>query len=151
MAEFWRSKNFKSLAEIWDEKLKEAGFLDAEIELKTERTLRQKASNCYRHASEVERDLRQQYFTQVGYFANNTDLLNGEKDLGLFAYALFPNELEKLVMVRHSEGATIREIVDEITLKGMTRDRKTIRHIIRRWQMKWGIRSWTLRQMNLKK
>lgn len=155
MAEFWKTKQFKSLLNQWNKKLEQSGFEDAEIELKHDRALRQRATNSYRQANQLERDSRLNYFRQISYFANNTSIVNGESGLSLFEYACFPNELEKIVMIRHSEGAAIKEIIDE--LKNILQDvgdesrRKTVRFIIRKWQMKWGIRSWSLKQLNLKK
>lgn len=136
MGEFWRTKNFKFLSKTWSQKLEQSGFVDCEIDLKEGRVLRQRATNVYRQASESERESRLEYYSFLGYLAHNT---------------LFPNDLEKLVMIRHSEGATIKEIVIEINKLGIFRDRKTIRFIIRRWQTKWGVKNWSLREMNLKK
>jgi len=136
MEQFWKKKGFKNLARSWNKILAESGFDDAEVELKDDRALKQRASNSYRQASQLERESKFEYYTFLGHLAFNT---------------VFPTELERLVMTRHSEGATIKEIVEEINLRGISRDRKTIRYIIRRWQMKWGVKTWTLRQMNLKK
>lgn len=138
MEQFWRKKNFKDIYKEWNKKLKDSGFEDVEEDskdTKEERLLKQKSTNAYRQASELERESRLDYFCFVGYLAHNT---------------VFPTDLEKLVMIRHSEGAMIKNIVDEIASRGISRDRKTIRHIIRRWQTKWGIKSWSLREMNLK-
>lgn len=136
MAHFWRTKGFKQLSGHWNKKLEATGFCDAEIELKGDRALRQRATNSYRQATQLERDSRIEYYSFLGHLANNT---------------IFPNELERTIMLRHSEGAQIKEIVKEINAKGIARERKTVKYIIRRWQNKWGIRSWSLRQMNLKK
>lgn len=130
--DFWRTRRFKILSHEWNIRLKSSGFEDAEIELKQERALKQRATNCYRQASQLERDSRLEYYSFLGHLAHNT---------------LFPNDLERYIMVRHSEGATIKEIEEEIQI----RERKTIRYIIRRWQTKWGIRTWSLQEMNLKK
>lgn len=134
--EFWRSRNFRQLAKTWNQKLEEVGFIDSEIDLKGDRSLRQRATNAYRQASELERESRLGYYRLLGYLANNEQ---------------FQNALEELVMQRHADGASIKEIVNEVKQSGLSRDRKTIRHIIRRWQMKWGVKTWSLRQMNLKK
>ena len=136
MEQFWRRKTFKVTLQIWNKKLEKSGFIDAEVELKGDRALKQRATNSYRQASELERDTRLEYYCFLGYLANNT---------------IFPNELEKFIMLKHADGHTIREIVDMARLNGISVFRKTVMHIIRRWQMKWGIRSWSLRQMNLKK
>lgn len=136
MAEFWRTRQFKALSKVWDYKLEQTGFKDVEIEIKGDRALKQKATNCYRQASQLERESRLEYYCFLGYLVHNTQ---------------FENEIDKLVMFKHSEGATIKEIVEVIKATGNRRDRRTIRFIIRRWQAKWGIKSWTLQQMNLKK
>jgi len=134
--EFWKAKKFKELNTEWNKKLKESGFEDLEVETKGERLLKQRAANSYRQANELERQTRLDYFLLLGYLAHNTK---------------FDSSFDQLVMLRHSEGKTIKEIVDEISKNGISRDRKTIRYIIRRWQMRWGIRNWKLKQMNLKK
>ena len=136
MAEFWRTKVFKVLSKEWNDRLKITGFIDAEIELKNDRALKQRATNSYRQATELERESRLEYYCFLGYLTNNT---------------LFPTELEKHIMVRHADGATIKEIVQEISSRGISRDRKTVRRIIRRWQTKWGIINWSLKEMHLKK
>lgn len=140
MAEFWRTPNFKVLLKTWNSKLKESGFADHELEIKEERVLKQRSTNCYRQADELERESRFEYFSFLGFLANNTE---------------FNNELEKLVMLKHSEGLTIKQIADEIKGilcgVGYESHRKTVRHIIRRWQTKWGVKTWNQKQMNLKK
>lgn len=133
MAEFWKTKAFLILSKEWDKRLKLCGFVDAEVNIKRDRALKQRATNSYRQASELERDTRLDYYRILGYLANNTE---------------FTNDLEKYVMIKHSEGHMIKEIIEGLNF---SRDRRTIRHIIRRWQMKWGIKHWSLRQMNLKK
>ena len=131
--QFWRTKQFQALSKTWELNLKRCGFQDAEVSLKGDRALKQRATNSYRQASELERDTRLEYYRILGQLTNETK---------------FKNELEKKIMVMHADGHTIKEIVEGLHI---SRDRKTIRYIIRRWQMKWGIRNWSLSQMNLKK
>lgn len=133
--EFWKSRQFKILYNSWNQKLKDSQFEDAEIDLKNDRQLKQRATNSYRQATELEREARLEYFLTIGNLANETR---------------FPTALDEYVMLRHSEGASIKEIVAEIRDFSIRRDRKTIRYIIRRWQEIWGIRSWSPHQMNLK-
>lgn len=133
---FWRTRQFKVLSQEWNKKLEQSGFEDAELEVKGDRVLKQRASNCYRQADKLERESRLEYYTFLGYLAHNTK---------------FNNELEKLVMVMYSEGKPYKEILEELNKRGIIRHRTTIEFIIRRWQHKWGIKSWSLKQMNLKK
>lgn len=129
--EFWKTKQFQALSKIWELKLKDSGFIDAESRYGNIKT--REAVSTYGKATPLERETRQEYFRILGKLTNETK---------------FKNELERLVMTLHSEGHTIKDIVERLHI---ARDRKTIRYIIRRWQMKWGIRTWTLGQMNLKK
>lgn len=136
MEQFWRSRKFKVSLQEWNKKLEDIGFEDAEVELKGDRALKQRATNCYKQASELERESRLEYFTFIGHLANNTK---------------FPDEVEEFVMLKHSEGFSIAEIVAELSDINRPRHRHTVGFIIKRWQTKWGVRSWSLRQMNLKK
>lgn len=129
-------KSLKILLKVWNQKLEDSGFEDAEIELKTERRLKQKASNVYRQAHPLEREIKLEYFLRLGFLAHNAN---------------YPNDLEKIIMVNYSEGASIKKIIEEINKNGYSRDRRTIRFIIRRWQTKWKIKIWSPSQMNLKK
>lgn len=133
---FWRTRKFKALSHEWDLRLETSGFIDAEVSLKQDRVLKQRADNCYRQASEIERESRLEYYLFLGHLAHNT---------------VFPNELEKYIMVRYSEGAGIKDIVHEIKARGISRHRETVCHIIRRWQTNWGIKTWSLKQRHLKK
>ncbi len=132
MAEFWRTKQFKVLQITWNKKLEKTGFDDCEVELKTGRALKQRASNAYRQANPLERESRLEYYCFLTHLVQNT---------------IFPSELEKLVMEKHSDGHTIEEIVKKLNEKGIKRHRETISFIIKRWQVTWGLRKWSLKQM----
>ena len=136
MEQFWKSKKFKALYREWNKNLELSGFIDAEIQVAEERTLKQRATNSYRQASPLERETRLNYYCHLGYLAHHT---------------FFGNEIDKYVMIKHSEGATIKQIVEGLAAQGVSRGRLTIRYIIRRWEAHWGIRRWSLKQMNLKR
>ena len=136
MEQFWRTKKFKTLTIIWNKKLEDSGFTDAEIELKGDRALKQRATNSYRQASELERESRLEYYSFLGYLAHNTE---------------FECEIEEFIMIRHSEGAEDKEIVEELKNMGSSKHRQTVSYIIKRWQVKWGVKNWSLRQRNLRK
>lgn len=132
MAEFWRTKSFRILSKVWDNKLKESEFEDIETELKIgERVLKRRANNCFSKADDFKRETTLEYFLFLGHLAHNT---------------LFPNELEKLVMIRHSEGKTYKEISVEVG-----RHRHSVEFIIKRWQTKWGVKRWSLQARGLRK
>jgi hypothetical protein len=133
---FWRTKKFKELNEHWNGILKNSGFVDSEVETKGGMSLKQRSTNAYRQASSLERDSRLEYYLYVGHKAQNTH---------------FDNALEELILKMHAGGSLIKEIADEIKNRNDSLDRRTIRFIIRRWQMRWGIRRWNHRQVGLKK
>lgn len=135
MEQFWRKKTFKVLLTTWNKKLELSGFEDIEEERKGDKTLKQSAVSRFNRWDKWERDSRLEYYSFLGYLINNT---------------IFPNELEKFIMFKHAEGATITEIVRDAKACGLSVFRKTVMHIIRRWQMKWGIGFWSPKQMNLK-
>lgn len=135
MAQFWRRTEFQVLLKTWNKKLEESGFDDHEVELKEDRALKQRASNCYRQATEEERESKLEYYSFLGQLVNETN---------------FPSELERLVLTKFSEGFLIKEIAQELSRNGIKKDRRIIRFIIRRWEKKWGIRAWSIRQMGLK-
>jgi hypothetical protein len=131
MEQFWRKKSFRVLSQEWNKKLECSGFTDVEVELKGDRALKQRATNCYRQANSLERETRLEYYLFLGHLAHNT---------------IFPNDLEKLVMIRYSEGKTYGEIAIEVK-----RHRHSIEFIVKRWQTKWGVKRWSLQARGLKK
>lgn len=62
----------------------------------------------------------------------------------------FTSEIDRLIMWRRSSGDKICEIVQLLIKKRKRLHRETVRHIIRRYEAKWGLRKWTCKQMNLK-
>lgn len=136
MAEFWRSKKFRELYKTWNSKLKSSGFVDSETDLQGDRALKQRATNSYRQADQLERESRLDYYMLLGNLVHNTN---------------FNSEVDEIVMTLHADGFSIKEIMAEMGKKGFRRHRHTIRFIIKRWQMKWGIKHWSPKQMNLKK
>lgn len=136
MSVFWKTKKFKALAKHWNKVLTDVGFEDAEIELKEDRALKQRASNSYRQASQVERESRLQYYILLGRLVNTT---------------IFSSEIEKKVMASYADGISIKEITEDLTSQQVAIHRRTVGYIIRRWQAKWGIKNWNLKQLNLKK
>jgi hypothetical protein len=136
MEQFWRTKKFKTLTLVWNKKLEASGFNDVEFDIKGDRTLKQRSTNAYRQASEFERDSKLEYFCVMGYLAHNTK---------------FENEVDKYIMIRHSEGAKQLEIVEELQNMGSPRHRETVSFIIRRWETNWGLKNWSLKQRKLRK
>ena len=121
--EFWRTKGFKKLQLVWNEKLKESGFKEE---------LENIASTSYGKASPLERETRLEYYLKVEECFNKT---------------IFDDPAECIIMGLHAQGCDSREIGVKLLEAGISRHKRTILYTIKRYQMKWGIRSWTPKQM----
>lgn len=63
----------------------------------------------------------------------------------------FGSPIEKIVIELRCKGLLILEIVEFLRKKKRKKiDRATVRYTIRRFENKWKIRKWTLKQMHLK-
>ena len=114
----------------WEARLLDSDFKD--IEQETEKLV-----TVSIWCSDQSLDIKQTQY----YFGRMFECVNKEE---------FENEVHKIIMERRAEGAKIVEILRDLKKKGKTIHRETVRHIIRRYETKWGIRHWSLKQMNLK-
>ncbi len=87
--------------------------------------LRQHASNSYRSAPKVVRESKQRYYELLGHG------YSGEE---------FSDPVEKIVMERKSNGISIKQISIELKTLNQRSHRETIRHIIQKYEVKWGLR-----------
>ena len=122
---FWQTPSFKALQKQWECKLKESGFEDAEKTIKEERRLKQRASNSYRGACLLIREAKRRYFELLGVWYHK------EK---------WSDSVEAFVLERRSQGTRIKQISEELRAKGERCHRETIRGIIRKYEIKWGIK-----------
>lgn len=122
---FFQTKAFKALQIEWDEILRRSGFKDAEKRQGANDQLRQRASNAYRGAPETIRENKAHYYELLGEF---------------FYQEVFDDDVERLVMERRSEGVKIKDISRELRELGERSHRETIRHIIYKFEAKWGIK-----------
>jgi hypothetical protein len=134
--QFWETKKFKKLSVVWEKKLKKSGFEDAEREHCGKVFLKQLAENAYGKTDKLERETRLEYYLLLSHLVDS---------------AVFPNRLEELIMHKHADGFSITEIVNEAKKEKLPVFRHTVRYIIRRWHMRWGLKYWSLQKMNLRK
>ena len=130
---FWKTHSFKALQAEWYARLKACGFQDAEELVGEEMQLKQTAEHVYRGLEELQITNKEAYYAFVSQKVQET---------------VFQSDVDRLILVRHAEGRKIRHICEELVDMGKGRCRETIRFKIRIYQMKWGIRKWTPRQMN---
>lgn len=130
---------FKVLQKKWYKLLEQSGFKDVETFKGDELVLKLPAEpHLYRHLTQFECYMRQQYFLSMAHTAN-CELTE------------YRNDVDKYILIRHSDGAEIKSIIDELLCMGTPRDRTTVRMIIRRYEMSWGLINYDRRQLRLKK
>lgn len=133
-----KKKKSESLNELiiqWDGILKATGFKDIEKNIRGERVLIQFASNCYKQADELTVESKRSYYDQIQYHLHRQ---------------VFDNSIDQTVMTMIGEGHKINQVVEALGRRGHRIHRQTCRFIIRRYEVIWGMRVWTHKQMNLK-
>lgn len=122
---FWQTKKFKELEKQWYERLKDIGFTDEEKLLNGHSVLKQRTSNCYRSAAAVEREAKSAYYTALAFYT-------GEQ--------AFRDGVERLIMERRAHGKKIKEISIELRSLNQRCHRETIRLVIQKYEIQWGMR-----------
>ena len=132
----YKGQDLKKLQEEWYKKLKDSGFKDIEDASEDLRANR-KIKGSFHGRTAVQRKCKEEYFLRMSQ---------------IFAHpeTVFRNDLEKFVLKRYLEGALIRHIVDELLCLGTPKERKTIRIMIRRYEMDWNVRYYNDRELNRK-
>jgi hypothetical protein len=141
---------FRKLQREWYKKLEESGFKDIERFKDDELVFKRSGidnSRCiewYIEATDLgtieelsEGAIKAEYFRIIAQTAKDEE-------------TTYRNEVDRHILIRHSEGAKIKTIVTELQELGMPRHRLSVRFIIRRYEMLWGLRRWTRRQLNKK-
>lgn len=130
--------DFRKLQQEWYEKLQEQGFKDIEKIKGDDLVLSQSATYCFRNVDEFTRELKAEYFRCLAQWVHDEQ-------------TVFKNKVHKYILTRHAEGAKGKEIVNELVELGHYRCRNSICFIIRKYEMAWGIRSYNLKELNVKK
>ena len=129
---------FEKLRAQWYEKLAQSGFKDREDLIDGELKLQEEAPFIrYKCMPPHIKAAKGEYYQVINNRVNDDE-------------TKFRNETDRYVMMRHSEGAQIKQITDELNILSAERDRKTIRIMIRRYEMAWGLKSYTRKELNLK-
>lgn len=130
---------FNKLKREWYGKLKESGFEDIEEKVPNPIWLRDcdTASYPFRCMAPHKRKDRAEYFNVLTAIVNNPA-------------TEFRNATDKYILNCYIDGYEIAAIIRSLAHIGIFRDRKTIRILIRRYEMKWHLRKYTRKQLNLK-
>jgi hypothetical protein len=147
MAKFWRTKQFEAEESKWNEILKRSGFQDIEENVGGERVLKHRSDYAFRAGKSGDTALRRE--AKLTYYTLLAQHLERETN--------FADEFDRLIMEKTALGLSINEISIELRAllpKGRQRgkhNRNTIRHVRRRYEHKWGIKSWKPEEMVPKK
>lgn len=128
-------KEFDKLQKYWYKRLEEGGFKD--IETSKEINNYDYFIQGYRNLNDISKYTKAHYYSLLTQHVNSGD-------------TIFRNLIDKHILTRFSEGAKINTIVKELKDRGMSRDRYSVRVIIRRYEMIWNIKSYTRKQLHLK-
>lgn len=130
---FWKSPSFKALQDAWYQRLADEGFRDQEVLVKGEMQLKWDAQRAYMRMKPLCREMREAYFRLLAQKVQE----NG-----------FRSEIDRLILMRYAEGAKIKLIIEELKAIGKTRCRNSVTFIIRRYEMEWGLKEYTPKQLN---
>jgi len=128
---YWETTAFKALQKEWYAKLKDDGFCDAEIVCNGDLKLRQPT-----RLDHTDHETKKQ--AKLAYFNLMTECVERHK---------FDREDHRIIMTLHAEGKRIIDIIHILAIFGEERERQSIRYIIRRYEMRWGIREYTAKQL----
>lgn len=130
---YWQSESFKSLQAAWYERLAKDGFEDAEELVAGEMVLKQVAAHPYRTADELGITTKESYYRLLGQNVQQSN---------------FQSDIDRLILTMFAEGAKMKKIGDALRTMGHRRCRNTICFTIRKYEMRWGLRSYTPKQLN---
>jgi hypothetical protein len=129
---FYRTDEFRRLSIQWEDRLAKEGLGDIEKQLGVKQVLKQRACNAYRQMEPERREAKEIYYREISACLHQ---------------ARFDSEVDEIVMTLKAQGAKITEICQELLKKGMSRYRRTVRLIIRKYEDRWGIRHWSQDQL----
>jgi hypothetical protein len=125
---------FRRLQQEWYKRLADEGFKDIEKPHGEDFILLQTAGYCFRETDSFAKEMKEEYFRCVSQMAEDPD-------------TDFRNDIDRHILRRHAEGAKIKVIIQELDSMDMSRTRESVRTIIRRYEMAWGLRQYTDRML----
>lgn len=128
MLVYWKTKKFKDLQGEWYEKLKSFGFKD--LEYQSNDTIIGFKSD----ESDVQREAKREYYSALAQYIKE--------------YAPeFDDSIDYFVMYKFSIGYKNVQIRKELSAMGISRHKKTIMYIRRKYESRWGLREWKPEQL----
>lgn len=130
---YWKKPDFKALQQAWYQVLESEGFQDAEELIGDDMQL--KLSHRNRRRYYRNQDVSELYFCIVSTMLHTTN---------------FRNDVDRHVIEGHCQGKKAETICQELRERGTPRFRHAIRFIVRRYELRWGLRNWTPQQLGRK-
>lgn len=133
---YWKTEHFEALQKLWYKRLEEAGFQDAEQLRANEMLLKQRGDHPLTHAGldELAREHKAAYYTLLQQMVREWK---------------FANEVDQWILEMYADGIAIKQICRILNEAGESRCRGTVRFVVRKYEMKWGLRVYTARQLNV--
>lgn len=118
--------DLRALQEEWYKKLEDSGFRDVEKFRGSELVLKHESDHCYTWARDpFVRVMKEEYYRIMAQYAQDEE-------------TYFKSETDRHILNRHAEGVQIKVIVEELEMMGWSRNRKSVRSIIKRYRKAWG-------------
>jgi ABC-type uncharacterized transport system ATPase subunit len=132
-------EEFSKLQKHWYQRLADTGFKDVE-ELKDGKLIltEEIGQYHYRKTDAFRILMKEEYFRAICQMVQDID-------------TRFRNSIDKYILSRYSEGAKIKTIMVELSTQGCQLRRNSIRFIIRRYEVQWGLKSYGPNQLNVYK
>lgn len=132
-------EQFRALQEHWYEILEDSGFKDIEKITNGELVLRRSSSTIYStyKSDNFNKAMKEEYFRIMSQISQDIE-------------TKFKNEVHKYILFRYCEGSRIKEIVIELKARGTPRTRDSVRYIIRRYENRWGVKSYGPKELHVK-
>ncbi len=124
---FYQTQKFKKLQKQWDEKLKAAGFVDAEKQIGDEKELKQDSNYVRRNGNLNTLESKTLYYQLVGEGFNNET---------------FSDLTCAWIMLGVASGRRMTDIHAGLLGFRCKIEYETVRHIVRRYEHKWKIKKY---------
>jgi len=125
----------RELQKHWYKILEDSGFKDIEELVNGKMVLKQTSDHSGWYKDQFNREMQEEYFRVIWHHAHDETVE-------------FRNDVDKLILQMYANGSKIVDILRTLEEMGERRERKTVRIIIRRYEVAWDIKQYTPRQLN---
>ncbi len=139
---YWQTQHFKAMQRAWYAKLEASGFEDCEELIAGELVLSQTAAHPYKELSGVQVEAKTSYYQVMGEISETFE---------------FSNVIDRTIVTMFASGSKIKAICEMLEARGLPsfrqrrrRCRGTVRYTIRKYEMLWGLKEYSPKQLNQK-